>query len=60
MINQHQQSRMWSSEVVKQAIVELQDFISACRDAREARKALAVKLIYQDYLYEEIQTILDV
>ncbi|MBG1261346.1 hypothetical protein F8S20_20660, partial [Nostoc sp. BAE] len=42
------------------AIAELQDFIAACRDAREARKALAVKLIYQDYLYEEIQAILDV
>jgi len=38
----------------------LQDFIAACRDARKARKALAVKLAYQDYLYEEIQTILDV
>lgn len=42
------------------AIAELQDFIAGCRDAREARKALAVKLVYQDYLYEEIQTILDV
>ena len=27
---------------------------------REARKALAVKLVYQGYLYEEIQTIQDV
>lgn len=27
---------------------------------REVRKALAVKLVYQGYLYEEIQTILDV
>ena len=42
------------------AIAELRDFIAACRDARDARKALAVKLVYQDYLYEEIQTILDV
>ncbi len=42
------------------AIAELQDFIATCRDAREARKALAVKLVYQDYLYEEIQAILDV
>ncbi|MEP0789973.1 helix-turn-helix domain-containing protein [Funiculus sociatus GB2-C1] len=29
-------------------------------DAREARKALALKLVYQEYIYEEIQTILDV
>ncbi|BAZ22242.1 transposase [Kalymmatonema gypsitolerans NIES-4073] len=45
---------------VATAIAELQDFIAGCRDAREARKALAVKLVYQDYLYEEIQIILDV
>jgi len=43
---------------VATAIAELQDFIAACRDAREARKALAVKLVYQDYLYEEIQAII--
>lgn len=41
-------------------MTELQEFIAVCRDAREARKALAVKLVYQGYLYEEIQTILDV
>lgn len=29
-------------------------------DAREVRKALAVKLVYQGYLYDEIQTILEV
>ena len=42
------------------AIAELQDFIALRPDAREVRKALAVKLIYQSYLYDEIQTILDV
>jgi putative transposase len=56
MMNQHQQTLA----VVQQALVELQDFIAVCRDARSARKALAVKLVYQGYLYEEIQTILDV
>jgi putative transposase len=43
-----------------QAIAELQYFIALRPDAREVRKALAVKLVYQGYLYEEIQTILDV
>lgn len=56
MINQYRQSE----GVVQQAVLELQEFIAVCRDAREARKALAVKLIYQGYLYEESQTILDV
>lgn len=56
MINQHRQS----VGIEQQAVLELQEFIAICRDAREARKALAVKLIYQGYLYEEIQTILDV
>jgi putative transposase len=42
------------------AIAELQEFIALGPDAREVRKALAVKLVYQGYLYEEIQTILDV
>lgn len=42
------------------AITELQEFIAFRPDAREVRKALAVKLVYQGYLYEEIQTILDV
>ena len=41
-------------------ISELQEFIAQRPSAREVRKALAVKLIYQGYLYEEIQTILDV
>ncbi len=50
MINQHIQS----------AIAELQEFIDHRPDAREVRKALAVKLVYQGYKYEEIQTILDV
>ena len=43
-----------------EAIAKLQDFIALRPDAREARKALAVKLVYQGYLYDEIQTILDV
>ncbi len=41
-------------------IAELQDFIALRPDAREVRKALAVKLVYQGYLYDEIQKILDV
>jgi putative transposase len=59
MRNQHLQAASLPVGVAT-AIAELQDFIAACRDAREARKALAVKLVYQNYLYEEIQTILDV
>ncbi|MEH2075880.1 MAG: IS630 family transposase [Nostoc sp.] len=50
MINQH----------IQAAIAELQEFIDDRPDAREVRKALAVKLVYQGYKYEEIQTILDV
>jgi putative transposase len=42
------------------AIAKLQDFMALRPDAREVRKALAVKLVYQGYLYDEIQTILDV
>lgn len=42
------------------AVEDLQKFIALRPDAREVRKALAVKLVYQGYLYEEIQTILDV
>ena len=42
------------------ANAELQEFIDSRPDAREVRKALAVKLVYQGYKYEEIQTILDV
>jgi putative transposase len=44
----------------EKAIAKLQDFIDLRPDAREVRKALAVKLVYQGYLYDEIQTILDV
>lgn len=44
----------------QRAIAELQEFIALRPDAREVRKALAVKLVYQGYLYDEIQTILDV
>lgn len=50
MINQH----------IEAAIAKLQEFIDHRPDAREVRKALAVKLVYQGYKYEEIQTILDV
>ncbi|TFI55134.1 IS630 family transposase [Mastigocladus laminosus UU774] len=41
-------------------MAELQEFIALGSNVREVRKALAVKLIYQGYRYEEIQTILDV
>jgi putative transposase len=69
MISQHLQtatlalevSRQQSTEGIKfHAIAELQDFIALHPDVREVRKALAVKLVYQGYLYDEIQTILDV
>lgn len=50
MINQH----------IEMALAELQEFIDGRPDAREVRKALGVKLVYQGYKYEEIQTILDV
>jgi|GEM_PF-3275866 putative transposase len=42
------------------AIAQLQELIDLHSDARKVRKALAAKLVYLDYLYEEIQTILDV
>jgi putative transposase len=45
---------------LEDAIAKLQDFMALRPDAREVRKALAVKLVYQGYLYDEIQTILDV
>jgi len=69
MISQHSQtatltvgvSQEQSTEgMVVEAIAKLQDFIALRPDAREVRKALAVKLVYQGYLYDEIQTILDV
>ncbi len=69
MINQHLQTAILPQEVatamrsersVLDAIAELQEFIALRPNAREVRKALAVKLVYQGYLYEEIQTILDV
>jgi putative transposase len=44
----------------KAAIEELQAFISSNPDAREMRKALALKLVYQDYGYVEIEQLLDV
>ena len=69
MISQHLQTATlglgvsWqpSTEgIALNAIAELQDFIALRPDAREVRKALAVKLVYQGYLYDEIQTILEV
>ncbi len=42
------------------ALAKLKKFISICLDAREARKALAVKLVEPGYLYREIQIVLDV
>ncbi len=42
------------------AIAELQNFIALYPDSREARKALAVKLVYQGYSYHEIEIILDI
>jgi putative transposase len=59
MINQHLQTAIVPQRVAT-ALAELQEFIALRPDAREVRKALAVKLVYQGYLYEEIQTILDV
>lgn len=47
------------SEVVA-AIAELDDLIAERRDSREVRKADAIKLIYQGYLYDEIESILGV
>jgi len=49
-----------SNQDTQVAIAKLKEFIASCPNAREVRKALAVKLIYQGYLYEEIQAILDV
>ncbi|WP_008311101.1 winged helix-turn-helix domain-containing protein [Leptolyngbya sp. PCC 6406] len=42
------------------AIEELQDFIRQERDGRQVRKAIAVKLLYQGYSYEQVVNILDV
>jgi putative transposase len=44
-----------SEKDAQRVIAELQDFIALRPDAREVRKALAVKLVYQGYLYNEIQ-----
>ena len=50
MINQHPQA----------TIAELEEFIALGSNVREVRKAIAIKLVYQGYLYQEIQTILNV
>ncbi len=71
MINQHLQAAIpslrdatrtvsFSTRRFANANAELQEFIDYRPDAREVRKALPVKLVYQGYKYEEIQTILDV
>ena len=49
-----------SNQDIEIAIAELQEFIAEGSNTREVRKALAVKLVYQGYLYQEIQTILNV
>ena len=49
-----------SNQDIQVAIAKLKEFIAQRPNAREVRKALAVKLVYQGYLYEEIQTILEV
>ncbi|MDB9526291.1 winged helix-turn-helix domain-containing protein [Oscillatoria sp. CS-180] len=49
-----------ASPAKTKAIEELKTFISTERDARQVKKALAVKLIYQDYGYEVITGILEV
>ena len=68
MISQHWQTATLPNRASRQQVLleaqkqsgELQKFIALGPDAREARKAIAVKLVYQGYLYEEIQTIQDV
>ncbi|MBX2863853.1 MAG: transposase [Leptolyngbyaceae cyanobacterium MAG.088] len=42
------------------AIEELKAFIKTQRDGRQVKKALAVKLLYQEHTYESIVSILDV
>lgn len=50
MINQHLQTAIVPQRVAT-ALAELQEFIALRPDAREVRKALAVKLVYQGYKY---------
>jgi len=50
MSNQHLQTAILPQGVAA-AIAELQEFIALRPDAREVRKALAVKLVYQGYKY---------
>jgi putative transposase len=57
MIKQYLQQGMPGMEGV---ITELQEFIDKNSNSREVRKGLAIKLVYQGYLYEEIQTIIGV
>ena len=57
MRSQHLQYAMPSASF---ANAELEEFIVQNPNTREVRKGLAVKLVYQGYLYEEIQRILGV
>jgi putative transposase len=57
MIKQNLEQEM---PVVDGVIAELQEFIDQNPNAREVRKGLAIKLVYQGYLYEEIQRIIGV
>ncbi len=47
------------SSMVAKGIAGLDDLIAQCRDSREVKKAYAIKMIYQGYLYDEIQLILN-
>ena len=49
-----------SSSLKTKAIEELKAFIKTQRDGRQVKRALAVKLLYQEHNYESIISILDV
>lgn len=49
-----------SSSIKATAIEELKAFIKKQRDGRQVKRALAVKLLYQEHTYESIISILDV
>ena len=50
MSNQEQQTAILPQGVTA-ALTELQEFIRRHPDAREVRKAMSVKLVYQGYKY---------
>ena len=65
MVNLHLQAIEKAEEMIdytniSRCVAQLQEFIALHPEANEVRKALAVKLVYQGYFYEEIQTILGV